>query len=206
MAVVRQISESDGHKKQVAYVRCQFRRAHRSSTASVAPATEIGSQSYSFVCRTIARTAQGHLSTSADWNGCAKAVASPHDEFKRAIQRAQTRARQTSWMIQGRESEALPGPPNLTTLSRSERLRGSGESTLQTLTTHRPRGCARAAGHRQRNRPSGGVPARQLPLWTNTMASVAVRIAFQVILVLWLCLPEIASGRKLGHHFARPQP
>src|SRR3954468_20975491 len=84
-------------------------------------------------------------------------------------------------MIQGRESEALPGPPNLTTLSRSERLRGSGESTLQTLTTHPPRGCAR---HRQRNRPSGGVPARQLPLWTNTMASVAVRIAFQVILVL----------------------
>src|SRR3954469_24133984 len=83
-------------------------------------------------------------------------------------------------MIQGRESEALPGPPNLTTLSRSERLRGSGESTLQTLTT----------------RPSGGVPARQLPLWTNTMASVAVRIAFQVILVLWLCLPEIARGES----------
>jgi hypothetical protein len=27
MAVVRQISESDRHKKQVAYVRCQFRRA-----------------------------------------------------------------------------------------------------------------------------------------------------------------------------------
>src|SRR4051794_23490384 len=133
MAVVRQISESDRHKKQVAYVRCQFRRAHRSSTASVAPAAEIGSQSYSFVCRTIDRTAQGHLSRSADWNGCAKAVASPHDKSKWPFNAHRLAHAKRHGMIQGRESEALPGRPNLTTLSRSERLRGSGESTLQTL-------------------------------------------------------------------------
>src|SRR5262249_44649230 len=38
--------------------------------------------------------------------------------------------------------------------------------------------------------PSGGVPPRQLPLRTDEVASVAVRIVFQVILVLWLGLPE----------------
>ena len=54
--------------------------------------------------------------------------------------------------------------------------------------------------------PSGGVPPRQLPMRADDVASVAVRIAFQVILVLGLRLPEIASGRKLSHHLARPQP
>ena len=38
------------------------------------------------------------------------------------------------------------------------------------------------------------------------MAGVAIWVAFQVILVLALRLPKIASGRKLGHHLARPQP
>src|SRR5262249_33974665 len=37
------------------------------------------------------------------------------------------------------------------------------------------------------------------------VASVAVRIAFQVILVLGLGLPEIAGGRELSHNLSRPQ-
>jgi len=38
------------------------------------------------------------------------------------------------------------------------------------------------------------------------VAGVAVRAAFQVILVLGLRLPEIASGREFGHDLSRPQP
>ena len=46
----------------------------------------------------------------------------------------------------------------------------------------------------------------QLPVRVDEVAGIAVRIAFQVILVLRLGLPEIASGRELGHNLARPQP
>src|SRR5262245_4433378 len=53
---------------------------------------------------------------------------------------------------------------------------------------------------------SGGVPPRQLPVRADKVTGVAVRIAFQVILVLGFRLPEIASGRELGHDLARPQP
>jgi hypothetical protein len=207
MAVVRQISESDRHKKQVAYVRCQFRRArigHRlrplrpRRKSALRPTRSCAGLSLEPLKATRARAPIG---TDAQRQLQVLTMNSNGPFNARRLAHAKRHG-----ILQGRESEILPGRPNLTTLSRPEPLRGSGESTLQTLTTHPPRGCARAAGHRQRDRPSGGVPARQLPLWTNTVASVAVRISFQVILVLWLRLPEIASGRKLGHHFARPQP
>src|SRR5215467_6156866 len=54
--------------------------------------------------------------------------------------------------------------------------------------------------------PSGGVPPRQLPMRADEVAGVAVRMAFQVILVLGLGLPEIASRRELSHDLSRPQP
>src|SRR5690242_17327394 len=64
-----------------------------------------------------------------------------------------------------------------------------------------------AAPQPQTPRPqSGGAPPRQLPMRADEVAGVAVRIAFQVILVLGLRLPEIAGGRELGHDLARPQP
>lgn len=94
-----------------------------------------------------------------------------------------------------------PAVQTLSTLSRCERLRGSGEGGGQTPQT--PRRCARHRPPTTRS-SSGGVPPRQLPLWTHEVASVAVRIAFQVILVLWLGVPEIGSGRKLSHDLAWP--
>jgi hypothetical protein len=76
-------------------------------------------------------------------------------------------------------------------------------------------GAARILAHAVRLRPpqatdtavaSGGVPTRQLPMRADEVAGVAVRIAFQVFLVLGFRLPEIANGRELGHDLARPQP
>ena len=54
--------------------------------------------------------------------------------------------------------------------------------------------------------PSGGASARKLPLRADEVAGVAIRVAFQVVLVLGLGLPEVASGRNFRHHLARPQP
>src|SRR5690348_16612459 len=55
-----------------------------------------------------------------------------------------------------------------------------------------PRPRARRRPHVPRS-PSGGFFPRQLPVWADKVAGVAVRIAFQVILVLGLRLPEITS-------------
>src|SRR6478752_7276869 len=96
-------------------------------------------------------------------------------------------------------------PPRAATLLRCERLRWRGEDTWQMIYSApavRPRP-PRAQTPRS---PSGSVPPRQLPLRADEVAGVAVRIAFQVILVLRLRLPEIASGREFGHDLARPQP
>src|SRR5436309_15905014 len=53
---------------------------------------------------------------------------------------------------------------------------------------------------------SGGASARKLPLRADEVAGVAIRVTFQVVLVLGLGLPELASGRNFRHHLARPQP
>src|SRR3954467_9583488 len=51
---------------------------------------------------------------------------------------------------------------------------------------------------------SGGASARKLPLRADEVAGVTIRVAFQVVLVLGLGLPEVANGRNLRHHLARP--
>src|SRR5260370_1440186 len=48
--------------------------------------------------------------------------------------------------------------------------------------------------------------ARQLPVRPDKVTRVAVRIAFQIILVLRLGLPKGASRGHFGHHLARPKP
>ena len=49
------------------------------------------------------------------------------------------------------------------------------------------------------------VPDRQPPVRPNVMAGVAVRYAFQVVLMLRLRFPERACRRHLGHDAPRPQ-
>jgi hypothetical protein len=47
---------------------------------------------------------------------------------------------------------------------------------------------------------------RQQPAWAGEVASVSLRVALQIVLVLGLCFPELACGRDLRDDFARPQP
>src|SRR5262245_58041457 len=83
-------------------------------------------------------------------------------------------------IVRGCESQScVPADPNLATVF--ERLRGARRGSLAN-DAHAVRRCAPWAT-RTRS-PSGSVAPRQLPIWTDEVAGVAVRIAFQVILVL----------------------
>src|SRR5207249_2818566 len=46
---------------------------------------------------------------------------------------------------------------------------------------------------------------RQLPVWPDEVAGVAIGIALEIILMLGLGLPEFADGRDFGDHLAGPQ-
>src|ERR1700730_825524 len=48
-------------------------------------------------------------------------------------------------------------------------------------------------------------PARQLPVRPNEVTGVTIRITFQIILMLWLGLPERSGGRHLGDNLTRPK-
>jgi hypothetical protein len=48
-------------------------------------------------------------------------------------------------------------------------------------------------------------PARQLPVWPNEVAGVAVWEAFEVVLMIRLGFPEGTGGSDFRHYFARPQ-
>ena len=50
----------------------------------------------------------------------------------------------------------------------------------------------------------GRLPPGQHPVGAQEMAGVAVGVALQVILVLWLRLPEVPHRLDLGHGLARP--
>src|SRR5918996_553729 len=54
-------------------------------------------------------------------------------------------------------------------------------------------------------RPARLRPARKPPVGPDEVAGVAVRVAFQVVLMLRLGLPEVAGRGYLGHHLARPE-
>src|SRR5882757_1918432 len=49
------------------------------------------------------------------------------------------------------------------------------------------------------------LPVRQFPVRPDEMTGVAVRIAFQIILMLGLGFPEWSDRRHLGDHLARPK-
>src|SRR5215469_12822860 len=52
----------------------------------------------------------------------------------------------------------------------------------------------------------GSRAVRQLPVRTDEVAGVTVGITLEIILMLRLGFPELASGRDLCHHLAGPQP
>jgi hypothetical protein len=51
----------------------------------------------------------------------------------------------------------------------------------------------------------GGVFSdRELPILPDEMAVVAIRNTFEVVLMLWLGLPEVAGWSDFGQRLARP--
>jgi hypothetical protein len=51
----------------------------------------------------------------------------------------------------------------------------------------------------------GHQPPGQHPVGARVVAGVAVGVALQVILVLWLRLPEVSHRFDFGHDLARPK-
>jgi hypothetical protein len=49
------------------------------------------------------------------------------------------------------------------------------------------------------------LPRRKLPVWPDEMAGIAIRIPFQIILMLGLGLPKVAGRGDLRHDFPRPK-
>src|SRR6516162_1244276 len=52
---------------------------------------------------------------------------------------------------------------------------------------------------------ASGLPLGKDPVGTREVTGVAVRIALQIVLVLWFGFPEVADRRHLGDDLARPQ-